>query len=130
MDARFEGVPLLVLERDRSGLYRRIDARVEAMVESGWVEEARRLAAKPGWKNFPAANSLGYPEMTAVAEGALGIEEAIRRIQKQTRNYAKRQITFFGHQFPAIRPWQAEALTGSLEKCGWNWESFKATLTP
>ncbi|HKP97519.1 MAG TPA: tRNA (adenosine(37)-N6)-dimethylallyltransferase MiaA [Fibrobacteria bacterium] len=123
-DPRFQGVPVLWLDAERDPLYRRIDARVEAMVRGGWPEETRRLMENPAWRTLPAFSSLGYAEMTDVAEGKLGLEAAIAAIQKQTRNYAKRQRTFFRHQLPAARRFDADALREAFARRAWSWDAF------
>jgi tRNA dimethylallyltransferase len=98
------------------------------MIKDGWVEEARRLAALPDWKNSPACSSLGYAEMTEVAEGRMDASAAMAAIQKRTRNYAKRQGTFFRRQLPGAIRWDIDALTALCEACGWRWESVSERL--
>ena len=127
-DPRFAEVPILWVDAEREALYARIDARVEAMVKGGWAEEARRLAADPGWKESPAASSLGYLEMTEVAEGRLDPASAITAIQKRTRNYAKRQVTFFRRQLPGAIRWDSAALAAECEACGWDWGRLSKRL--
>ena len=63
--------------------------------------------------------------MTAVAEGGLGLEDAMAAIRKQTRNYAKRQRTFFRHQLPAAERWDSEAFQDALDACDYAWEAFR-----
>lgn len=127
-DPRFREVPILWLDRDRDDLYRRIDARVEAMARAGWAEEARALAADPAWPASPAFSSLGYAEMTAVAEGRLAPEAALAAIRQRTRNYAKRQRTFFRSQLPGAIRWDCDAFAALCEACGWRWEAVAARL--
>jgi tRNA dimethylallyltransferase len=81
------------------------------MLEAGWLEEVRDLMKLPDWKSLPAFSSLGYAELAAVIEGTLSLPEAIARIQKQTRNYAKRQGTFFRTQLPETQHGDAQKLT-------------------
>ena len=125
MDERFAKVPLLWMDQDRETLYSRIDARVEAMAASGWLDEVRGLRSLPLWRELPALSSLGYREMAEVAEGTRPLAEAIREIRKKTRNYAKRQTTFFRHQFPTARRWEAPALLAALEEACWEWDAFQ-----
>lgn len=125
-DPAFARVPLLWMDEDREALYRRIDGRVGAMAAAGWLEETRALMAAPGWRDFPALSSLGYRQMAAVAEGSLTLAAALADIRKQTRNYAKRQTTFFRHQFPSAERWEAARLWAALEAVGWDWERFRA----
>jgi len=79
----------------RAALYRRIDARTVAMLDAGWLEEVRRLISSgipPDAKPF---QFIGYAQLRAVIDGRLKSEEAIMQIQQATRNFAKRQLTWF-----------------------------------
>jgi tRNA dimethylallyltransferase len=83
------------LQPDRAKLYGRIDARVKTMVEQGWAEEVRRHiqgGVPPDSKPF---QFIGYSELRRCIEGDLDQTLAIRRIQQATRNFAKRQLTWF-----------------------------------
>jgi tRNA dimethylallyltransferase len=74
-----------------------IEARVEAMLDSGWADEVRGLsAAVPA--DAPAWKASGYTTVRRFVEGALDREEAARLITIETRQYAKRQRTWFRHQ--------------------------------
>jgi tRNA dimethylallyltransferase len=79
----------------RELLYRRIEARAEAMLESGWLAEVRGLLAAGAAEHAKIFDFIGYREMLAVARGTLTIEVAGVAIQQATRNYAKRQMTWF-----------------------------------
>ena len=79
----------------RELLYRRIEARTEAMLEAGWLAEVRGLLAAGVAENAKIFDFIGYREMLAVARGTLRIEDARAAIQQATRNYAKRQMTWF-----------------------------------
>ncbi len=88
------------LQRERDALYRRIDARVDQMLKDGWIEEIRELA-KTVPLSAPAWQSLGYRELLQAkndSEMALVVEE----VKKKTRNYAKRQLTWFRGQMECI----------------------------
>ena len=80
---------------ERELLYRRIEARTEAMLESGWLAEVRGLLAAGVAENAKIFDFIGYREMLAVARGTLKVEDAQAGIQQATRNYAKRQMTWF-----------------------------------
>jgi tRNA dimethylallyltransferase len=80
---------------ERELLYRRIEARTEAMLENGWLAEVRGLLAAGVEENAKIFDFIGYREMLAVARGDLKIEDARAAIQQATRNYAKRQMTWF-----------------------------------
>lgn len=83
------------LYREREELYERIDRRARRMVETGFVDEVRRLLAMGYGPELKPMQSLGYRQMTDHLLGKIDLEEAIRRMQRDTRRYAKRQITWF-----------------------------------
>ncbi len=84
-----------VLTTDRAALYERIDRRVERMMEQGLLEEVRRLAAMGCDRHMVSMQGLGYKEILAYLEGEYTLEEAVRVIKRDTRHFAKRQITWF-----------------------------------
>lgn len=79
----------------RAALYSRIDARVVSMIESGWIDEVRRLVRQGVWVGAKPFQFIGYAELGAFLEGSLGQDRAIEQIQQATRQFAKRQITWF-----------------------------------
>ena len=79
--------------RDRQKLYDRINLRVDRMLEAGLEEEARRLFQ--GTVSPTAAQAIGYKEPRSCLEGRETVQEAAERIKKESRNYAKRQLTWF-----------------------------------
>ncbi len=83
------------LKLERGDLYQRIDARVDAMIRQGLREEVRHLL-EMGYAPFiKAMQSLGYKQMVAHLQGEYDLTEATRRIKRDTKRYAKRQITWF-----------------------------------
>ena len=80
------------LERPREELYERINARVIKMMEDGLEEEARRMLP---YRNLPALQTVGYRELFDYFDGKCNLDEAVRRIQADTRHYAKRQLTWW-----------------------------------
>jgi len=84
----------VALERDRDYLYERINLRVDIMVKNGLLEEVQFLYKKYG-ENLKKINIIGYSEIIAYLEGELSLEEAIELVKKNSRNYAKRQFTWF-----------------------------------
>jgi tRNA dimethylallyltransferase len=88
---------ILWLDEPRPELYARIDARVHQMVECGLVDEVRALRQLPQPLSREAAQALGYKEMFAYLDGQASMEETISCIQTRSRNFAKRQITWFRH---------------------------------
>ncbi|MFL5338981.1 MAG: tRNA (adenosine(37)-N6)-dimethylallyltransferase MiaA [Gemmataceae bacterium] len=91
------------IDRPRAELYARIDNRVNQMLEAGWLEEARTLreSAKPLGRE--AGQALGYAELFAYLDGRLTLAEAAERIQIRSRQFAKRQLTWF-RGLPECRP--------------------------
>ncbi len=85
-----------LLELPRPELYARIDARVEAMITAGLEEEARALWPR---RQRPALRTVGYEEFFDFFEGRISREEAIDKIKQHSRNYAKRQATWFRKYF-------------------------------
>ncbi len=86
-------VELFGVTCSRALLYRRIEARVDAWCQVGWLEEARKLVAHPLSKT--AGEALGYKEMYAHLRGERGWSETVSLIKRNTRHYAKRQMTWF-----------------------------------
>lgn len=82
----------VALELPRAELYRRIDLRVEHMMEQGLLEEVQRLLPFRGLKSL---NTVGYRELFAHLDGKWTLDEAVDKIKQHTRNYAKRQLTWF-----------------------------------
>jgi tRNA dimethylallyltransferase len=100
----------LVLLPPREWLYARCDARFEGMVEAGAVEEVKALLARNLDCSLPVMRAIGVREIAAFLGGEIGREEMIRRGQQATRNYAKRQYTWFAHQPPPGWPRFGKAL--------------------
>ncbi len=86
---------LIVLNDDRAKLYQRIDARVDAMVSAGLVEEVEGLKARGYDRSLVSMQGIGYKELLAYLEGECSLEEAIYIIKRDTRHFAKRQLTWF-----------------------------------
>ncbi len=84
-----------VLETDRENLYNRINVRVDCMINEGIVEEAQQLFQ---YKHCNALNTVGYKELFQYFDKNISIDQAILLIKQHTRQYAKRQITWFTHQ--------------------------------
>jgi tRNA dimethylallyltransferase len=88
----------IVLTMDRASLYARINQRVVEMVENGLANEVARLLASGYDENTPGMKTTGYIEMIPYLRGEISLEEAIDAIQRATRSFARRQITWFRHQ--------------------------------
>lgn len=80
---------------DRSVLYERINGRVERMLSAGLLEEVRDLLAAGFERDLKSMRSIGYKEAAAHLSGEISVEEAARLIKRDTRRYAKRQMTWF-----------------------------------
>ncbi len=85
---------LIGLTRSRASLHARIDARVDAMLEAGLVEETRRLLAAYD-PALPALSSLGYREIGAVLSGTMALPDAVARIKTETHRFVRNQATSF-----------------------------------
>ena len=86
---------VLGLTLDRLALDRRIDRRVEAMIEGGWIDEVRALLQRGYGPELPALSSLGYRELVEHLEGAVSLSEAAERIKRRTRRFARQQHAWF-----------------------------------
>jgi tRNA dimethylallyltransferase len=94
----------LILLPPREWLYARCDTRFDRMIAAGAVEEAKALLARKLDASLPLMRAIGVQEIAAFAAGEIDREEMIRRGQQATRNYAKRQYTWFAHQPPPDWP--------------------------
>jgi tRNA dimethylallyltransferase len=91
-------IPAIVLELPREELYDRINRRVAAMLAAGWLEEVRKLRELPHPLSREARQALGYRELLAFLDGnGAGWEETTELIGTHTRQFAKRQLTWFRH---------------------------------
>lgn len=91
-----------VLNDRRERLYSRIDRRVDAMLEQGLVEEVRRLRDMGYTKDMVSMQGLGYKEILRYLDGELTLEEAVYIIKRDTRHFAKRQLTWFKRERDVI----------------------------
>lgn len=90
----------LVVEPDRATLYARCDARVAHMVEAGALDEVWALMARGLDPSLPAMKAVGVREFAAHLAGETSLEAAVEATRQATRNYAKRQLTWFRNQTP------------------------------
>ena len=89
-----------VVELDRQRLYQNCDARVDLMLEQGAVDEVAALAARSLSDSLPAMKAVGVRELADYLTGALTRDDAVSALKQATRNYAKRQLTWFRQQTP------------------------------
>jgi len=92
---RFRPGSCLALDLPRSDLYARIDKRVLAMFDAGWVEEVRRLRERQYPLSREASQALGYREISDYLDGRQTLDVTIAEVQLRTRQFAKRQLTWF-----------------------------------
>lgn len=91
-----------VLNHNRESLYNRIDTRVDSMIEQGLLEEVRALYEKGYHKALVSMQGLGYKEMIAYLEGSCSFDEAVYTLKRDTRHFAKRQLTWFKREKEVI----------------------------
>jgi tRNA dimethylallyltransferase len=105
------------LAPERAELYRRIDARFDAMIAAGALEEVRTLEARGLDPLLPAMKAHGVPWLRRALAGEITLADAIEGAKKDTRHYSKRQLTWFRNQMPGwtwVRPEQALATVQRL----------------
>jgi len=92
----------LVLDRPREVLYERIDRRVDQMMEAGLLEEVGKLKAQGFTKDMVSMKGLGYKEILDHLDGLCSLEEAVYILKRDTRHFAKRQITWWKGEKEAV----------------------------
>lgn len=117
----FNVVYIFLDARDRGFLYDRINKRVDIMLKSGLVEEVKNLIAKYG-KTISLLKTLGYKEISEYLDGEMTLPEATELLKKNTRNFAKRQLTWFRavkntHKFFIDELSKEELLSRVKDKC-------------
>lgn len=113
-------LPCVYLDWPRAELYSRIDERVAAMIRAGWLEEVRRLRELPRPFSKEAAQAIGYRELMAHLAGTgPPLDETVPLIQTATRQFAKRQLTWF-RGLPGCRP--CAPGPGMADRILWEWE--------
>ncbi len=112
-----EGTARLFLAPDRAELHRRIDARFDAMLTAGALDEVRALEARGLDPLLPVMKAHGVPWLRCHLRGELSLQEAAEGGKRDTRRYTKRQMTWFRHQMPgwtAVSPQAARAAIDRL----------------
>ena len=96
-EPRYDATVMAIRFADREQLYRRIDMRVDIMLEMGLLDEVRRLyEAGVFERSRTAAQAIGYKELLGYIRGVTPLDEAVDDLKRATRRYAKRQLTWFG----------------------------------
>lgn len=90
-----------VRDIDRKELYSLIDQRVDKMMAQGLLDEVKVIVSKYG-ESSKALQAIGYKELIPVLKGEYSLEHGVELVKKNSRNYAKRQVTFIKHQFPVV----------------------------
>ena len=104
-----------VMTMDRPSLYARIDYRVDLMMQDGLEEEVKALRDRGVTSDMVSMQGLGYRQMFDYLEGICTLDEAVERIKKETRHFAKRQLTWFRREPDAV--WiRLEDFGGSRKK--------------
>ncbi|MFW6335002.1 MAG: tRNA (adenosine(37)-N6)-dimethylallyltransferase MiaA, partial [Desulfosalsimonas sp.] len=102
----------------RNDLYRRIDQRVELMIDQGLVEEVRGLLEMGYDRNLKPMQALGYRHVLDYLEGAADLQTIKETLKRDTRRYAKRQLTWFraDPEINWVRPDQEELISGFIRR--------------
>lgn len=101
----------MMIDYPREVLFDRINRRVDAMVEAGFIEEARRVYPL---RHLNSLNTVGYKEMFAAFDGTMTLDTAIERMKKNTRVYAKKQLTWLKRDPSVIRLNPSNALSDAI----------------
>lgn len=91
-----------VLNDDRKLLYERIDKRIDIMLEKGLVDEVKKLKAMGCTKDMVSMQGLGYKEILSYLDGDISLDEAVYILKRDTRHFAKRQLTWFRRERSVI----------------------------
>lgn len=91
----FDPKRIFILTWERELLYRRIDQRVDVMMQQGFLEETKRLFESEPKPGKTASKAVGYRELHAVINGEMELKDAVEKVKQLTRNFAKRQETWF-----------------------------------
>jgi tRNA dimethylallyltransferase len=121
---------IIGLNRSREALYRRIEERIDWQLANGLVDETKQLLARGYGRDLPAMKGLGYRQVSCYLVGEYDAEEMIRRFKRDTRRFAKRQMTWFRKE-PGIH-WmmieESEPLTATTDRILHQVEAFVAGL--
>ncbi len=98
---------IIGLELPRPELYSRIDNRIQAMIDQGFVEEVKSLLRRGYSPGMPNLSAIGYREMVDYAEGLTTLEEAVVQMKRMTRQFVRRQANWFKTSDPNIHWFQA-----------------------
>ena len=105
----YKDVKIYMLNPNRESLYENINKRVQSMFDNGLVDEVKSLLNKYELSKTAKA-AIGYKEVLDYLDNKMSLEDTIKLVQQRSRNYAKRQVTFFKHQLPCIAKETAEEI--------------------
>ncbi len=110
---------VLGIETDRAELYKRIDARVDVMMENGLIDEVKRLKERGIGRDTTAMQAIGYKELYDYFDGFISLDEAVEKIKQESRRYAKRQLTWFrrNEDIDWVRLDRKECIEKIFERC-------------
>lgn len=110
------------LTRPRKELYARIDARIDAMLEDGFVEEVKELLRQGYSPDMPTLSAIGYRKIVAYLKGETSLEEAVKLMKRHTRQFVRRQANWFKEDDPNIHWFRLEPDTaGEIEPMIRSW---------
>ena len=116
------------LTMERSALYERIDARIDAQMVAGWLDEVRGLRERGYGLEHAALSGLGYGELIRHLDGEMALDEAVQRIKYRTHRYARQQYNWFRLSDERIRWLDApvgDAVYGGLVGDVWEWLGYE-----
>ena len=93
-----ENLAFIVLDMDRAELYERINRRIDQMLAEGWLDEVKMLLQQGLTVNDVAMQGLGYRQLARYLQGEISYEDAVYLTKRDTRHFAKRQLTWFRHE--------------------------------
>jgi tRNA dimethylallyltransferase len=122
---------LLGLRRPRPEIYQRIDARIQAMLAEGLVEEVKSLLRGGYSPDLPTMSAIGYREIIAYLQGEITLDEAVVRMKRATRTFVRRQANWFKADDPKIRWFDVgESSLDILERTIRDWLGGKDDIYP
>lgn len=107
------------IDTDRETLYKRIDKRVDVMMEKGLLDEVKSLCESGVGKDTTAMQAIGYKELLEYIDGKEPLVDAVEKIKQESRRYAKRQMTWFrrNKDIHWVRPYEENGLEKIFEEC-------------
>jgi tRNA dimethylallyltransferase len=116
------------LMRPRAELYKRIDARITAMLDAGWLDEVKALTAKGYSSDLPSISAIGYSQLISHLQGKITYEKAVEEIRRATRIFVRRQANWFKASDPNIKWFAAgdENIISQIENAIMQFQAIEA----